>query len=256
MSLTILKRNKFGNPMYGISQNDNSNDEKTPLPSDNDGVWTILNPNSDIIKLYPDCEIRQYGSNKLLMSKCASDKIQKPYNHDGAALVISFVYNGIKYFILVADNKPYLQNVQGGMIDDDKMDPRLCAVRELMEELNITINTDMLTYIGKYGFIYKNDIIGDYAHPATTHVFKINLKFEDVQHLIQHELNPNDTNIQFFKLDETEFVVMIPEHLIDNLPNKINGKEFGNHHREILHRQVSSNKKISTSHLAFFEIIT
>ena len=88
-----------------------------------------------------------------------------------------------------------------------------------------------------------------------THLFSIDVSFEQVKHLIQNELNPDDLNIYpvekyDFKLTDTQYVIIISEDYLSHAPETINlvKKEgliphtFQGHHREVLLRAIGKTK--------------
>lgn len=253
----IIRKNRFG--QYCYIETPNPNDQII----DHEKIWTIENPSVQCINLFPNYEIRTYGSNNYLMSRQASDKIQKPNRHDGEAIVIETEINGVEYYLMNTDNKPYVQNVQGGKIDEEYKDKEgKCAIREAMEELDLTIDPSLLIKVGKWGFTFKNELVGSYNSKATTTLFKAKVPYESVKHLVNRELDPTNFNIfdvkeYSFKLDETTHVIFVPkeklETLPETLPETIANKSFGGHHVEVI-RRMNGLVPREIKYLEFFEV--
>jgi 8-oxo-dGTP pyrophosphatase MutT (NUDIX family) len=245
--LSIWKTNKFGDNCY-IPSIGNSD---IPLPID-EGFWTIKNPTTDIIEHYSHNNIREYNGNHYLLSSKANSVLSPHKDTFGSASVLCFEYKSKKYFVLTVDNKKYLQNPQGGgNIGEEPCD---AIIREVKEELNVEIMKEQCKEIGGWKFKNYNELV-ETEFLSTTHLFFIEVSFEQVKHLIQHELMPNELNIfsvekYDFKLDETEYVIMISEDYLVQAPEKITlvKKEgtvlhsFEGHHREAILRSIGKTK--------------
>ncbi len=130
----------------------------------------------------------------------------------------------------------------------------------MKEELGIVTNHESLRRIGAWGFSYKNELVGNYSHPANTTLFFVELPFDQIAHLVIRELNPTTVNVfdvreYDFVLDETNFVVFIPQQILETLPSSIatSNKKFDGHHREILRRASGLSPK-EISYLEYFEV--
>lgn len=242
--LSILKTNKFGDNCY-IPSGD------IPLPMDN-GFWTIKNPTTYIVEQYPNNSIREYNGNRYLLSSKANSVLSPHKNTFGSAGVLFFEHECKKYFVLTVDNKKYLQNPQGGSNIGEK--PCDVIIREVREELDVKIVKDQCEEKGGWKFKNYNELV-ETEFLCETHLFSIKISFDQVKHLIQHELMPNELNIfsvekYDFTLDETQYVIMISEDYLVNAPEKIDlvkkeglvSHSFDGHHREVLLRAISKTK--------------
>lgn len=248
----IESSNRFGDLCYREVPHNSDINESSLLPNK---IWTVINPSEGLIK-YNSGEVRTYGNNTFLMSKEASIKIQKPGHHSGEAVVVSTSINGRKYFLLVADNKPYWQNIQGGMNDDEYDRAGTCIIREMEEEAKINIKPKDLIQVGHWSFLFKNPLVGDYESEARTALFYVELPMESIQHLLVGKLEGItifDTKDYNFELDETKYIMFIPHDLVDSAETEINGLKFDGHHRETLRRILGRENK-PINYLYSFEI--
>lgn len=203
----VILSTKFGDKLY-------CGETSTEWHLNTSEAWAIKNPNQDVIRTFPGCELRQHNGFKYLLTpKACSFTPTKQHEYNGSAVVI----HTEKDVILVADNKPYLQNCQGMRLDSET-DPRATAVREIQEELNITVDPRDLVEIGYYTF--KNYC----ALVETTFIAKT------VVFALKTDILPVAE-----KNDEVEFGVIIPISGLADAPEKINGKAFNGHHRQILY---------------------
>jgi hypothetical protein len=242
--LSIFKTNQFGNNCY-IPFGD------IPLPIDKD-FWTIKNPTSEIIEHYPHNNVREYNGNKYLLSSKASSVLSPYKDAFGSVGMLRFEHKGKKYFVLLVDNKKYLQNPQGGGNIGEL--PCDTIIREVREELDVKIVKEQCKERGDWKFKNYNELVEtEFLH--TTQLFSIDVSFDQVKHLIQHELIPDNLNIfpiekYDFKLDETQYVIMISEDYLIYAPETIDlGKKEGSishsfqgHHREVLLRVIGKTK--------------
>lgn len=135
----IIKANKFGDFQY----------DGQMLPNEMDinptKIWTIKNPNQAVIDYFYDFEQREYNGVNYILSPKASEVIPYPgQEYNGSACII---YTE-DYFILVADNKPYMQNVQG-MKSKDETRPVDTIVREINEEIGLVMEDHRFEIIGE-----------------------------------------------------------------------------------------------------------
>lgn len=242
--LSIFKTNQFGDNCY-IPSGD------IQLPVD-EGFWTIKNPTPEIIEHYPRNCIREYNGNQYLLSSKASSVLSPYKDTFGSAGILCFEHKGKKYFVLSVDNKKYLQNPQGGGNIGEL--PCDTIIREVREELNVKIVKEQCKERGGWKSKNYNELV-ETEFLCTTHLFYNDISFEQVKHLIQHELMPDNLNIfpvdkYDFKLDETQYVIMISEDYLMDAPESINlekkegliSHSFQGHHREVLLRAIGKTK--------------
>jgi hypothetical protein len=248
--LSIFKTNKFGDNCY-VPTDDGLSSDKLLLSDEN--FWTIKNPTADIIKQYPQNNIRKYNGNNYLLSSKASSVLSPNKDTFGSAGVLCFEYNSKKYFILTVDNKKYLQNPQGSRNTGvyDPYDTIACIVGE---ELNVKIEKEQCKERGGWKFKNYNELV-ETEFICATHLFSIDVSFEQVKHLIQDELNPDNLNIfpvekYDFKLTDTQYVIMISEDCLVHAPENIDlmkkdglvSHSFQGHHREVMMRAIGKTK--------------
>ena len=254
---SINNKNQFEQFQYIEDKNGTINyltDERT--------IWTIKNPSENTIKWYSEnlnsVILRKYLNNDYLMSSLAAEKIKEYGSGQGEACIIKFSIKNENYFLLTIDNKPYVQNVQGLKEKNDKEEGD-CIVRELKEECNISITKDQLKKIGEWSFTSSNNLV-DSAWSAQTILFYIEPKFEQIQHLIKNiefktdDFTIIDVNSYDFKLDETKYVVIIPEKTMIDIPDSIFNHKFNNHHRECIHKLLRLSKSYSINYLNSFTV--
>lgn len=258
----IIKEGPFGDIVYEetdgsvIQNQEDYSSKKIPFgpvsaPSFEEGSWLIKNPSNKCKEKYPEAEIRMYNTSCYLFSKLAV-KIPPP-NQNGEAVVIEVKIKGNRYFLMMADNKKYIQNCQGGKNKNDKNEGE-CILRELKEELNIKCDKTGLIKLGHWSFQF--DLLkwlDNYSYLSTTTLFYLNLPYEKVIHLdprkrlmsdnIKEQIIIYDAKLAYsFELDETDFVyfILVPEGEgkceMESYPSKIGGKDFNDHHREVLRR--------------------
>ncbi len=257
--LQITATNKFGNHCYQES-------ETGELDYPNDAsIWTIKTPSAKCLEFYgnkfPLCKTRTYNNIQYLMSSQAYEKIPPEKISSGSACIVQFEHNEKKYFIMTVDNKKYLQNPQGSCNDNESSID--CAIREVVEETNINLDKTNMKELGFYSFESYNEII-DYRNVVTTSVFYVTVPYNNVKHLLltdpQNEMMIVNVHDYSFSLDETQYVIVIPEQLIESHPDSLkldkNGvmvdHAFSGHHRQMLLNVIGSNKKYNTSYLSKF----
>jgi len=242
--LSIFKTNQFGQNCY-IPSGD------VALPVDED-FWTIKNPTPEIVEHYPSNCVREYNGTQYLLSSKASAFLSPYKDTVGSAGILCFEHNDKQYFILMVDNKKYLQNSQGTSIIGET--PIDLITRIVKEELNIKVEKEQCKERGGWKFKNYNELV-ETEFLQTTFLFYINVSFEQVKHLIQHELVSNNLNIfpvekYDFKLNDTQYVIMISENYLTDAPENINLEKkeglilhsFQGHHREVLLRAIGKTK--------------
>lgn len=257
---SINNKNTFGDIQYI----EDANGQLT-YPTDAT-VWTIKNPSNECIEWYhanfPTIVVRTYQDNTYIMSQSASEKIKEYGFGQGEACIIKFYHMGNPYFLFTIDNKPYLQNVQGGRDTTDAINGD-CVIREIKEEVGIDISKSDITRIGEWSFLTKNNLV-DSSWPASTTLFYSCVDFSKVAHLFAN-VTPNtdeptiiDASSYTFKLDETRFVVCIPEKIIEHMPDMIvadKSYRFSGHHRECIHRILQLTKSYPVDYLHSFNVL-
>jgi 8-oxo-dGTP pyrophosphatase MutT (NUDIX family) len=248
-----INYNKFKNPQYLESEDGTISD----FPKDEE-IWTIKNPSETIIKFYqenyPNVVLRKYLDNIYLMSSLAAEKIRPYGSGQGSCCIIRFKYKDASYFLLFTDNKPYVQNCQGGALENENMVK--CMLRELFEEGKIIVKEKQLQEIGNWSFIMSNSLV-DCSWKAETTLFFAELDYEQIEHLLTNELKEDDVTIfdaskYDFKLDETKFILTIPEKVMEDMPDKIMDRTFNGHHRECIHRLLKLSKSYPVNYLNSF----
>lgn len=248
VKLSILKTNKFQDAQY-------VEDENGSLILDPKGFWTIKNPSDSmkkwILENIPGSTVYTCSSGQYILSPKASNVIKREGEGCGCAIRLRFSdSNGRKWCLMMADNKPYAQHVQGSMNESESEEE--CIIREAKEETGIDLSNKSLVRWAKYSFLGGNELV-DCFWPVTTTVFFAMLEWKEVSHLFPNGLIDNKINIvdakeYKFQLDETRYILAIPEHSETVFPSKIeeirvtkqvNGKtvdfplEFGGHHRAL-----------------------
>jgi 8-oxo-dGTP pyrophosphatase MutT (NUDIX family) len=247
-NLYIIKKNKFGDILYGEIKDKNYKREKLPNIYE---VWAIKNPSKKTKEYYEKCEIRIYNNIEYLMSKKASEVISKESNCYGSCGIVSFCYNKKRYFIMNIDNKRYIQNPQGGI--NDKETAIDCIIREINEELKIIILKEQCKEIGFWSLSSSvNELVETKFHIYTT-LFFIDVTYEQIKHLIIDNLK--DFNIipvkkYNFKLDETQYVIISEQSNIEKYneniqlikKNKKINHNWNGHHRQAILSLLNINK--------------
>ncbi len=265
--LSIISTNKFGDHCYQVVNSGVIEASKVETLPKKDKVWTIRNPSPSIIEYYSDkdCEIRTYNGVEYLLSIGARKVIPLIQKNYGSAGVLNFVSDGIRYFVLVADNKTYIQNPQGGL-NTGETDVE-CVIREIREELGVIVRPDQCVKIGSYGFSSVNKLVGDFKFSSITSVFNVEVSLSQVSHLIGDKvldvggLNIFSSEDYDFELDETQFVIIVSEKMVREYSETIfierNKRDiqykWTEQHREILLR-LQKIRRYKMRHLRFFDL--
>lgn len=250
--LNINQKNRFGEPQ--LEEDPNGSISIKDLSSFN--FYTIKNPSAELseylLKEYPESEIRAYGENRFYLNPLASTKILKDREgkNGGALIAESTSPTGTKFVVVSVDNKGYVQLFQGAGNPGET--PRETTAREANEEGKLEIDSESLVEVGKWSFTGKFPLVNSEWN-ITTSVFHTNLPYGKVSHLFPKGIKDDEITIvpaeelKELNLDETLFAVAIPLNVLESTPLKFNnmqvtknGKlcpvDFGNHHRELLHR--------------------
>lgn len=235
------KKNRFGDNQY-----EESVDGTIMTPEGL--IWTIKNPSNDIQSRYPDAIVRKYNDISYMLSKKALEVIPKSINnpYTGSACIMTV---GGRSIILVADNKPYIQNCQG-MRNEDEINPVVTMKRELKEELNISVTEDRFEEIGHWSFVNNIELI-DAQISSKTILFHLTLSDDEISH-ITGEIDTFQI-IDYFN-DEVIFVVVVPFDQLDSISENINGKSFNAHHREALRKFLNHDAKYNIEYLKEFHV--
>lgn len=238
--LTLVKKNRFGDCQYKVAD-----DGSIAAPSG--AIWTIRNADEQLQRCYPGSVLREYNGVNYLLSARAAEVIPRTVNlpYSGSACILT-VNNTL---ILLADNKPYIQNCQG-MRKEDETDPAITMARELEEELKISVNPDRFKQIGYWTFVNNIDLV-DTSMASKTILFSLSCTAQEVAHLTT---DLDKFQVIKFTSDEVVFVVAIPDNQLESIPEQIEGKSFTGHHREALRQYLGMTPKYSTSYLKEFKI--
>lgn len=272
--LEILKKNKFGDPQYVESDNDEHGQvdwESLPI----EGFWSVKNPSAELSESLTTKfggVNRKYGDTQFILSKKAALNIAEEGFGYASAVVVSFKYEEHVYYLFVTDNKHYVQNCQRATENGE--DQFQCAIRELQEELRITASPHELEYAGYWSFFNTNELI-DYTRSSYTTAFRLTLPFERVSHLFPNGLkNPMEcikVSDLAFDLNEIIFVLAVREDFLESAPElidqiKIKKKNhhgemeeascsFSDHHREFVRRLAGFPERYQLPHLQTFGIL-
>lgn len=231
---TIIKRNKYGNDQYAVGGN--------LLPTGD--IWTIRDPPQGFE--YPDTIKRVYNGVTYLLSPKATDVIpEKESEYSGSACLITVN----DCFIMVIDNKPYIQNCQGMKLATE-INPVDTMVREIFEELKIVVSPDRLKEIGSWTFNNNIELV-DTVMLHKTILFHLECTSHEVAHIVSEF---DHSKVIPFISDKITTVVTVPFSELDTLPEKIAGKTFMDHHREILRMFLKMPVKYECRYLKEFKL--
>lgn len=246
-----------------------------PPPSSQDGVWAIENPSRDCLQYYakhdPKCRVRYYGDVPYLLSPDALEKV--PLHNRTArtgACVVRFEKYGRRYYVLLIDDKRYVQSAQGGA--NARESGAETAAREVGEELGIKVLPSELEPIGEWS-VKKLSQLVNCKTEVRAELFLLEADYARVAHLVplseESKLRtlkdimivPSDAYP--FALDETQYVLIVPEDCLDDIGEFITLQNshgevvqytFRGHHREILHRLSGSKRHFFTKYLSTFRV--
>jgi len=238
--LSLIKKNKYGDCQYRISDDGD-------ISEPNGKIWSIRGATADMMEKYPGSVIKKYNGVSFLLSAKADEVIpsDKCKEYNGCTCIVTVGDS----FVLMTDNKPYLQNCQGAR-EEYERDPRDTMARELKEELNIRCDPNRLKVIGYWTFLEEIELV-DWELDFKSILFSLECDpFE-----ISHTTDKFDKfQIIEYKTDETVFVAVIPFKELETIPELIYGKTFANYHREVLRRYLKLSPKYLSNYLKEFQM--
>lgn len=187
----IVKKNKFDNPQY-IESNDGEH-----VQLNTNVFWSIKNPSIELQKYLnencPNWKIYMCSAGTFALSHKASTAIKSEGFGQGALIILKFKSPvGDIWNLLVADNKIYVQPVQGSL--DENESPVMGIVREAMEEVKIDLSKFTLIPVASYSFTGGNELV-DCKWKCMTTCFVAFLQWDMVKHLFPNGLVSNQINI-------------------------------------------------------------
>lgn len=285
--LLKLKENSFGQIQWKIaveseskseSESESKSESKSIESLEPQDFWSIrLNDSvvsvsiSQILdKNFPGWSLYTCSNGSFILSPKATTVIKPEGCGLGVAIIIIFESpTGKRYNLLMADNKTYIQNIQGGLeLGEDHI---VGIKREVMEEAYIDLSESTLVKVASYSFFNRNELI-DCGWSYTTTVYFAYLSWEKVKHLFPNGILENDVTIVTetslpFRLDETQQLFAIPQGVIapEYFPefkrihiNKgtktLKSLEFtvNNQHRQLIEKFMDNTKVVLPSHFTEF----
>ncbi len=267
--LKIVRTNKFGNHCYIEDSNGTVSSESL----NNKTIWTIENPSEKLIQLSHVANainsgeqiIKKYNGVTFLTTKFASEKFPSGSGNGAACIVRYTDANDRIWFILVSDNKKYVQNCAGSAdfknSDLGEESPLENILRELGEELQLFPNPARIVSLGSWAFRNVNEII-NLDTDATTTLFLLDVVENDIKHILPANLSEfcivNSKHLNLEKeLDEVEYLYFVPQDKLDDIPEKVNSenpKDFNGHHRGILRIVSGLENNCSYPYLSKFNV--
>ena len=219
-----------------------------------ENVWAIESPDPFLLDKFPTDQLRKYNDVWFLLSKKALTCL--PQTSHGSACVVSFTHQDSLYFLLVTDNKPFVQNVCGTAIENES--PQQCMVRELQEEISTTFDVGELVPIGHWTFANRVTLVNDIIE-TTTHAYYVHVAFDRIAHLLTGAFSASEPTMFVCTNEEIQSVVVVPAVCLDvSYPPEhlatLFGKTFQGHHREIMLRILNQPPKFDVSYLHEFVI--
>lgn len=235
--------------------------------------WAIKSPDPSIIgslnHYHPGWTMYTCSKGTFALSPKAATVIKPEGFGQGAVARICFKDPfGKTRFLVVADNKTYIQSPQGGVELGEE--PEDGAKREALEEVRIDLSDTKLIPIARYSFPGGNELI-DCTWPCSTHVFAAYLQWEEVKHLFPSGLVDNEYSLTIVsdlpdEYSEIEQIFSIPCNKISEFPESFNefqkktvrnGQmmmiplEFNKigHHRQFLEKLSTTEEFIKPSYL-------
>ena len=253
-NFSVSLTTKFGDNQYILT----SDGKITEL--DNTKIWTVkvTNPEtSDIQSLlskYPGSILNTYNGVQYIVSEAAVKVIpDMSVKYTGSACIITFLIDQRRFVLTMADNKKYLQSCQGMKLPNEDS-PIETMIREIYEELKLTVQPQQLTSIGSWSFGGFNPLV-ETKFSCVTELFHLEIKPEQLKHIVDlSQQSIDDLLVVPYLQDETLFVILFEASKIDSLPEVINGKEFQNHHREVIRRYLGLAPKYDVSYLKSFSL--
>lgn len=235
MRLAVSKQNAYGDIQY--VEVPGADGPFPDLPRDK--VWAIKTPSVAAVQHYGDAAVlRSFHGVEFLVSAAADAKVKMPSSVPGATCIVEVSHPGGRFFVMVTDNKPYVQHPQGQSEPGDETSAS-AAVRELREEVGLHVSPEELRLVAKWSFQWRNALVDGEAD-ACTDCFHVSVAYERVQHLFPQGVSPDQVTVVanpdvLAQLDEVESVLAIPAAIVEGLGNRLAGKDFGGHHRACLH---------------------
>lgn len=227
LELFIIKKNNWGEPQL-IEQPElktNVTEKVNLFDLKSDGYWAIKNPSDNIKKLldakFPGWKMYKCSGGVFAISPKATTYFKDENSGHGSGTIIEFIdLKGEHWFLLVADNKPYISSSQGCAELNESYEH--CAKREVMEETKINLSDVNLSEIASYDFMMRNELV-DCAWKVVTKVFFAQLSWKFVSHLfvnglISDQINIIDVKKLPFALDEIDYLIAIPVKMIGSAP--------------------------------------
>ncbi len=202
-------------------------------------------------------ELRKYGENRFLMSRRAAERIPPEDLNGGVCAVVETRIGGESYFLIVSDNKKYWGNVAGGVENGESDEEAM--VRELKEEVGIKVQRERLKKVGSWTYMFKNELFGSgYSKLSGTNCFYVFVEWEkfDLDRFLVPEKGwsdpmPDVLMIEAKKterfLNEIEMLSFVRGRNVDEVSQKLYGKQFDGHHRELIRIFSGVEKSISKS---------
>jgi len=274
--LVINKQNGFGDKQYVLSEELSSHDTISVGSIEKGKFWSIKNPNSSLMKAldqhHPGWTMYECSGGLFALSPKAATVIKPEGFGQGAVARICFMDSfGKKRFLFVADNKIYIQSVQGGVELNEQ--PEEACKREAMEEVRIDLSKKHLVPIARYSYLGGNELI-DCKWDCSAHVFAVYLSWDEVKHLFPNGVSDNEFSVTLItdlaeEYSEIEQIFSVPCDKITSFPENFelypkktvqNGQEkfiplefqkIG-HHRQLLEKLSTDEEFIKPRFLTEF----
>lgn len=223
--LKVVKVNAFGSIQYVECDPSHAADpDKFFRDLDPKGYWSIKAP-SDRLKAAASVVYTCSSGTFVLSEKLVEVVKPEGFGQGISVMIRSCDEDGRTWFIMVADNKHYLQNVSGGA--DIGESPEDAAKREVMEELGVDLKEWDFVEIAKWSYMGGSDLV-DCHWPCITTAFLTNIPWTTVKYLFTttdgvYTLNPNSLNVVNtkslpFTVDETEQIFAFTEDYMVQIP--------------------------------------
>jgi hypothetical protein len=234
----------YGDPVYALNVRPGEAGRPTSMLAPED-FWSIINPPSLLAALSIEgAVIRTYGKDTVILSRKAAQTVPEYGRGNGSIVIVTFDHKRDTFAIVNQDNKPWLSNLGGIQLTcNEGVEPyEDVVVRRLQERWGISVCASELSPIAEFGFVYRNELIGDSCWDKVTKVFRVHLTFERVEHLLC--------------TDEDRCVVIRAADL-PSLPNLHHGKLFNNHHRALICETLGiEHRPIDMSNISYLKMNT
>lgn len=221
--------NSYGDVQYVETDTESSLSQ----PENPAGAWTVIEPSAACLaalhEQFEGCQERQYGGQWFLLSPLAAKVLRPEGEANGSGCIIEIIDDdaddGESYFLLQADNKPFLQVPQGwGEPGESFLET---VQREMEEELALRLDPAELHPVGYWTLLYSNALVTG-AWRGTVICYYARLPFSRVAHLFPAGLRKDGITMVkvaeqegFPVLDETEWLVALPKTMLKYTPDKI-----------------------------------